>query len=136
MTSQHDKAKRWQFGLRDLLLVIGIAAVLFAIMPLNPWLGFIWLATIGSSCGIRFAWMRHQGGAYEAFLGGIVGGAMGLVVTSIPLYASGETGEISFVEFVWTFLPTAIVVGAIIGVSIWLVAAGLRAIRRIGCSTP
>ncbi len=37
MTSQHDKPKRWQFGVRDLLVATGICACLVAIMLLHGW---------------------------------------------------------------------------------------------------
>lgn len=130
-SSRHDPAKRWQFRLPDLLAVSGIAAVLFAALPLWAWLGFLWLTLVGSACGIRFAWRRNRSGAWESILGGSLGGAGGLLATLGFVYTSPEPWEDSGIGF-WgclvMFSPFAVVLGAIFGALVWLVATGARAI--------
>ena len=128
MTSQHDKAKRCQFDLRHLLAVVSIVAVLFAVIPL-PWLGFIWLAAVGSAYGLRFTWQRNRHGAIESVAGGSAGGIAGLLAALTYVYTLLETWEdegLGFLGCLVMFLPFAVFAGAIIGVLIWFVGTGLR----------
>lgn len=132
-----DDANRLQFESLDALTVIviaiAIAAVWFALMTLSPWLGFIWLTTVGSAYAIRFGWRRQRSGAGEAIVGGSAGAVVGLLATLIYVYTSPEPWEDSGLGF-WGcliyFFPYAVVLGAIFGGFAWLVAIGGRAVFR------
>jgi hypothetical protein len=100
-------------------------------MPLSPWLGCIWLTTVGSAFAIRFGWQRQRSGAGESIVGGTAGAVLGLLATLIYVYTSAEPWEDSGLGF-WgcllMFTPFAVVLGAFFGVFAWLVAIGVRAV--------